>query len=180
MMTMLHSVWSGGGSAAGRRRSLLALGALLALVASVMVWAAPSHAQNTAPPIAIATVGPHASDTALATLSGANSFDPDGGTVTYKWEVVTEAYSWVALTDDDAASTDFTIPSAELAARYGQSIEFRLTVTDDDTPSASASDTVTYNINQRPTADIACCTANLEDKTSDEDRCGPVHHRRRD
>ena len=133
----------------------------------MLVWTSPSHAQNTAPPIAIATVGPHASDTTLATLSGTNSFDPDGGTVTYKWEVVTEAYSWVALTDDDGATTDFTIPSAELAARYGQSIEFRLTVTDDDTPSASASDTVTYNINQRPTADIAL-EAYLEDKTSDE------------
>ena len=54
MMTMLHSVWSGGGSAAGRRRSLLALGALLALVASVLAWTAPAQAQNTSPPIAIA------------------------------------------------------------------------------------------------------------------------------
>ncbi|WP_420617950.1 hypothetical protein [Candidatus Poriferisocius sp.] len=114
-------------------------------------------------------MGPHASDTTLATLSGTNSFDPDGvtGSLTYKWEVVTEAYSWVALTDDDGVTTDFIVPSAELAARYGQSIEFRLTVTDDDTPSASATDTVTYNINQRPTADIAL-EAYLEDKASDE------------
>ena len=171
MMTMLHSVWSGGGSAAGRRRSLLALGALLALVASVLVWISPAQAQNQAPPIAIATVDADPDIAGQATLDGSNSFDPDGlagsGTLRYKWEVVTEAYSWLALTDDEGVETNFIIPSAELAARYGQSIEFRLTVTDDDTPSASASDTVTYNINQRPTADIAV-SANLEDKASDE------------
>ena len=47
------------------------------------------------------------------------------------------------------------MPSASLAARYGQSIEFRLTVTDGDPQPASASTTVTFNINQGPTADIA-------------------------
>ena len=50
---------------------------------------------------------------------------------------MTEAYTWVNI----AAMTTYgrrqrlTIPSPELAARYGQSIEFKLTVTDDDTPS---------------------------------------------
>ena len=166
-MTMLHhSVWSGGGSAAGRRRSLLALGALLALMASVLIWAAPSHAQNESPPVAIAALGTATTTDGVITqtLNGAGSFDPDGGDVTYKWEVVTADYSWVALLDGDndtatAPNTEsapkFTVPSKELAERYGNVIEFKLTVTDNDAPAATASDTLTYNINQGPTADIA-------------------------
>ena len=167
MMTMLHSVWSGGGSAAGRRRSLLALGALLALVASVLIAASPTHAQgNTAPPIAIAVVGDLSGTT--QTLDGSNSFDPDGGNVTFKWEVMTAAYSWLALSDYEAASPTFTVPSAELAARYGQTLEFKLTVTDDDTPSASASTTLSYEVNQRPTADITV-TAHVLEEDGDAD-----------
>ena len=166
MMTMLHSVWSGGGSAAGRRRSLLALGALLALIASMLAWATPTHAQNQAPPIAIAIEG--ALDGTTQTLDGSNSFDPDGGTVTHKWEVVTGVYSWLALSSDTAESPTFTVPSVELAARYGQSIEFKLTVTDDDTPAATASTTLTFEVNQRPTADIAV-TANTLEEDGDAD-----------
>ncbi len=54
------------------------------------------------------------------------------------------------------------MPSPALAARYGQSIEFRLTVTDNDAPAATDSTTVTFNINQGPIADIAV-TAILAD-----------------
>ena len=169
MMTMLHSVWSGGGSAAGRRRSLLALGALLAMVASVLIWAAPAQAQNQAPPIAIAVEGNLTGTT--QTLDGSNSFDPDsdGEIVAYKWEVVTEAYSWLALSDEGIASPTFTVPSLELAARYGQSIEFKLTVTDNGTPAASASTTLTFEINQRPTADIAVAAHLLEEDGDADD-----------
>ena len=184
MMTMLHSVWSGGGSAAGRRRSVLALGALLALVASVMIWVSPTQAQNTTPPIAIGsarvTVDATPTTAAQATLFGNQSFDPDDqgqqaaiadrGIASWRWEVVTDAYSWINLTprnatdDADVTVTDtttprpnarFAVPSPALAARYGQTIEFRLTVTDNDNPAASTSTTVTFNINQGPTADIA-------------------------
>lgn len=167
MMTMLHSVWSGGGSAAGRRSSLVALGALLALFASVLFWAAPSDAQrNESPPVALASVSVTTAATttapAVATLTSA-SFDPDGGDIaSQKWEVVTETYSWIALATPTATSTTFNVPSPALAARYGQSIEFRLTVTDDDTPAATDSTTVTFNINQGPMADIAV-TAMLAD-----------------
>jgi hypothetical protein len=163
MMTMLHSVWSGGGSAAGRRRSLLALGALLALVASVLFWASPSDAQNESPPVAIASVEVTASATptqaAVATLKS-NSFDPDDGdsgceNCTYKWEVVTESYSWLTISDAKRSTATFNVPPPATAARFGQSIEFRLTVTDDGSPPATDSTTVTFNINQGPTADIA-------------------------
>ena len=180
MMTMLHSVWSGGGSAAGRRRSALALGALLALVASVLIWAAPTQAQNQAPPIAIASVNdptgePGEGGATTAELDGSNSFDPDGGELTYEWAVVTESYSWLRLTSGDgegggsASTATFVVPTADLAARYGQSIEFRLTVTDDDTPSLSASDTVTFTLNQKPTVDIAVVATMLEEDGDADD-----------
>ena len=58
-------------------------------------------------------------------------------------------------TGDNAPNARFTVPSAALAARYGNTIEFRLTVVDNDNPSGTASTTVTFNINQGPTADIA-------------------------
>ena len=140
----------------------------MALVASMLAWATPTQAQNTAPPIAIAVEGDLAQDGVTQTLDGSNSFDPDGGNVTYKWEVATEAYSWLALSDDTAAEPTFTVPSADLAARYGQSIEFKLTVTDDDTPAASSSTTLTFDVNQRPTADIAV-TANTLEEDGDAD-----------
>ncbi|WP_420639602.1 hypothetical protein [Candidatus Poriferisocius sp.] len=167
-MTMLHSVWSGGGSAAGRRKSALALGALLALVASVLIWTAPAQAQVDASPVAIALADVDERDATKGKLDGGNSFDPDDTNVLkYKWEVVTEAYSWLGLDVDgsNAAVSRFDIPSAALAARYGLSIDFRLTVTDDEDNSVSA--TVTFNLNQTPNADIAV-SANLEDEDSTE------------
>ncbi len=174
MMTMLHSVWSGGGSAAGRRRSLLALGALLALVASVLAWISPAQAQrNESPPVALASVAVTTAATqtapAVATLTS-TSFDPDDGNsdctgCTLRWEVVTEAYSWISLSAPTATPSTFNVPSPALAARYGQSIEFRLTVTDNDTPAATDSVTITFNINQGPSADIAI-TAMMADPAS--------------
>ena len=171
---------AGGGSATGRRSSLLALGALLALIASVLFWASPSDAQrNESPPVALASVrvtmpaAPTATPPtpAVATLTS-NSFDPDtGGTegtngiLSQKWEVVTEAYSWLSLRTPTEATATFDVPSPALAARYGQTIEFRLTVTDNDTPAATDSTTVTFNINQGPMADIAV-TAMLADPAS--------------
>ena len=161
MMTLLHSVWSGSGSAAGRRRSLLALGALLALVASVLIWASPSQAQNESPPVAVAVLGDSTTSgtppVTTQVLDGSGSFDPDAtnNTMTYQWEVLTEAYSWVALSDAKTNQASFTVPSPTLAARYGNTIEFKLTVNDGDSPPATDSTTLTYNINQGPTADIA-------------------------
>ena len=93
-------------------------------------------------------------DGKTATLTS-SSFDPGGAIASQKWEVVTEAYSWLGFSDYLAAETTFAIPSATLAARYGNSIEFKLTVTDDGTPILTDSTTVTFNLNQGPTADIA-------------------------
>ena len=79
--------------------------------------------------------------------------------------MVTEAYSWLSLSAPTEATATFNVPSPALAARYGQSIEFRLTVTDNDTPAATDSTTVTFNINQGPIADIAV-TAMMADPAS--------------
>jgi hypothetical protein len=173
MMTMLHSVWSGGGSAAGcRGRLLSAFVALLALLASALVWAVPTQAQNSnLPPVAIAMVD--TMDDGTAQLDASNSFDPDVADAdqddcyecSYKWEVMTDSYAWLKLSDPTESVTTFDIPAAATAARYGQSIEFKLTVT--DKRGASASDTTTLALNQRPTADIAV-KANLEDKESEK------------
>ena len=112
------------------------------------------------------------------------------GIVRYDWEVVTPAYSWVQLTPAgpsadlmQPAAADanaegyakpnamFTVPSQALAARYGQSIEFRLTVRDGDEPFATSVATVTFNINQGPTADIAlsAMVANPDDNQWHDD-----------
>ena len=147
----------------------------MALVASVLIWAPPTQAQQqpNVPPIAIADLGDPttADDVTTQPLNGSGSIDPDnGGTVCtdceYEWEVVTDAYSWLQIANDDMAVASFVVPEAQLAARYGLSIEFRLTVT--DSREASASDTVTYSFNQGPTADITV-EANLEDRASDEE-----------
>ena len=89
-------------------------------------------------------------------LDGSASFDPDpGGSIaTYRWEVVTEAYQWVDIDDNESATASFEVPSTELAARYGPSIEFRLAITDSGTPPATASATVVFNVNRDPVADI--------------------------
>ena len=112
----------------------------------------------------------------MATLSGSQSFDPDDngeqaalanrGIASWRWEVLTDAYSWINLspageelpdsgTPAQRPDATFTVPSPALAARYGQTIEFKLTVTDGDNPVGTDSTTVTFNINQGPTADVA-------------------------
>ena len=181
MMTMLHSVWSGGGSAAGRRRSLLALGALLALVASVLIWAAPGSQAQTPPnipPVAIAVLGDATlvdggnadptDDYYTRALTAGRSFDPDAadgaaanGIAVFKWEVVTDSYKdWLAITGANTASASFVVPNETSIARYGQTIEFKLTVWDanprTNVGALSDTDTVTFNFDaaERPTADI--------------------------
>ncbi len=191
MMTMLHSVWSGGGSAAGRRRSLLALGALLALIASVLAWASPIQAQGSnQPPVAIALTPSLSDDGNTMTLDGTLSFDPDDGDATgacvgctYKWEVVTATWKFLegfgtglnvttpvsagaGVVDATINTTNVDFPS--LVPSNGAIIEFRLTVT--DSKGASDSDTASYNImtNDTPTADISL-SAMVADPEADDD-----------
>jgi len=186
-MMMLDSVWSGGGSAAGRK--VVVVLALLALVASVLVWAAPgSQAQGNQSPDADAGPDQTVAPGAGVTLAG-SGFDADDGVsdencggCTYEWKIETGPYDHLiigenASTREDAPDTSgafFTVSNqAYIANRVSDDdpqkyeIVVRLTVTDNG--GATGSDTVTININRPPVADIQVY-AGLRDKdVADQD-----------
>ena len=163
----------GSGRAATRRST-----ARRFLAALVVVWAAigsGAEAQNPAPPVAVASVfltTPAVSPLpGVATLDGSGSFDPDpGGSIAkYRWEVVTGAYQWLAIShaSERSPTASFEVPGRALADRFGPSIEFRLTVTDSGSSAASDSAFVVFTINQAPVVDIAV-TAKLLDPDDHE------------
>ena len=153
--------------------------ALLALVASVLVWAAPSsQAQVNEAPIADAgqdrTVAPGGPAT---TLTAAGSIDLDDSTTTdntdcsgcsYFWQIQTGPYDWLALATPRAQTTTLSLPSATFVNTVSDNdpqkyeIVVQLTVTDDK--GATDTDTVTIRLNRPPTADIALY-AGLKDDT---------------
>ncbi|MYI86493.1 MAG: hypothetical protein F4081_06850, partial [Dehalococcoidia bacterium] len=123
--------------------------AILALVASVMVWASPSsQAQANHAPFADAGSDQTLNPGASVSLDGTGSVDVDGGTAgdcggcEYEWEVETGPYDWIEITNDDGsgASGDevtFNVPSEAFVDKVADSdpqkyeIVVRLTVTDD-------------------------------------------------
>ena len=158
--------------------------ALLALVASVLIWAAPTQAQGSnQSPVAIALTPSVSTDGNTMTLNGSLSFDPDDGDTsgscvgcTFKWEVVTSTWKFLEGFADSTntltsatASIDITnVDLPGLVPSNGAIIEFKLTVT--DAKSASDSANVSYNImtNDTPTADISL-TAMLADPNAAAD-----------
>ena len=188
-MMMLHSVWSGGGFAAARRKVMVAL-ALLALVAGLLVWASPgSQAQANQAPFADAGVDQTLNPGAAVVLTGVGSVDvdDDGDAATactgceYEWEVETGPYDWIQIGEDATTATDnaatpaaaFEVPSEAFVDKVADSdpqkyeIVVRLTVTDND--GATDSDTVSININQRPVADIGVYAGLRDEDITDGD-----------
>ncbi len=184
-MMMLHSVWSGGGSAAARRKVITLL-ALLALVASVLVWASPSsQAQSNAAPDAIASVsgngvvshldgylanptGPIGTADAstdvtdvVVTLDGSASNDVDGDISLYRWEILTGPYDWITVTPVDGTESNATFPVPSQAfidsVRDSDPQKYEITaqLTITDDDGADSTDTVTIYLNQRPSATIS-------------------------
>lgn len=161
--------------------------AILALVASVLVWAAPSsQAQANQAPFADAgtdqTVNPGTGVTLAST-----SFDVDGTIASYAWEIETGLYDWIQIGEDSTTATDdtatagayFEVPSEAFVDKVRDDdpqkyeIVVRLTITDDD--GATDSDTVSININQRPVADIQVY-AGLRDRTVTDGDLGAMGH----
>jgi hypothetical protein len=75
----------------------------------------------------IANAGPDqtATQNQIATLSSTHSLDPDGSIVKYQWEQV--AGISVVLADPESEATSFRTPNVNI---YGETLVFRLTVTD--------------------------------------------------
>ena len=84
------------------------------------------------------------------TLDGSGSSDPDGDTLTYKWEQVfgseraAIAERGITLSDNTAAKPTFTAPSTPTT------LTFKLTVSDGK--GGSGTDTVTITVNRPPVA----------------------------
>ncbi len=78
-------------------------------------------------------------------LDGANSVDPDGDSLSYKWEVVTSSES-ININNNSAVKADFIAPNITGA------VIVKLTVA--DIYGFSSSDTVTININRSFRADL--------------------------
>ncbi|MCY3911413.1 MAG: hypothetical protein OXF99_07845 [bacterium] len=144
--------------------------AMVAVSVALSGWAvlgAVAQEQTQVRPVAVATVVGVTTDrnagTTTVELDGSRSFDIDGDIVSYEWEVVTESLAGIPITPSPADEANgipagrtatFVIFTRALVREKVESIEFRLTVTDNGFPEASRSTTVSASINHDPTAVI--------------------------
>jgi hypothetical protein len=99
------------------------------------------------PPVADAGDDQHAKEGATVTLSGADSYDPDNDSTTFRW--VQTAGPAVALSSPNTSTTTFVVPPLSQSTEV---FTFELTVSDGE---ASASDAVSVTVareNHRPVA----------------------------
>ena len=153
-----------------------ALGILTSATLLVAVLATAPAAQAQVvnePPIADAgldqvyAVGP-----VVRTLNGNRSFDIEDSftSLTYYWQVVTPAYSWLHISNASSIQASFIGPSQNEVNRFGNSITFRLTVT--DTGGLTGTDTVTITFEGPPGAAVAVSAFLLNPDATDTDGDG--------
>ena len=165
------------------KRALAAIAAA-ALFITVLATTPATHAQQNQPPIADAgddvvyAVGPN-----VRTLSANRSFDiEDGGvgSLTYRWEVATASYFWLTVTPTGSPSgiqANFIGPSQNEVNRFGDTIVFRLTVT--DSQGATGTDTVSIRFEGAPTAAIVVTAGLLNPDATDTDGDGFIEDEER-
>ena len=164
------------------KRALAAVAAA-ALFVTVLATAPAAHAQQNQPPIADAgddavyAVGP-----TVRTLSANRSFDIEDsfGSLAYRWEVATASYSWLTVTPTGSPSgiqATFIGPSQNEVNRSGDTIVFRLTVT--DSQGATGTDTVSIRFEGAPTAAIAVTAGSLNPDAADTDGDGFIEDEER-
>ena len=148
-----------------------------ALVATLLAAVPAAQALRNQPPVAdagpdeVAPIGLGVTKR----LDGSRSFDIEGPIQTYVWEVLTPSYEWLHLTPIGAPSgreVTFFSPSQTEVDRYGETITFRLTVTDSE--GLFASDTVTIRFEGPPTAAIAVAALLSDPDAIDLDGNGRV------
>ncbi|QTA87697.1 PKD domain-containing protein [Desulfonema magnum] len=110
------------------------------------------------PPVADAGSDQTADEGDTVTLDASASYDPDGGTVNYLWEQT--GGTEVSLSDAAAVRPNFTAPDVDVA---GETLTFRVTVTDEAGSQAAATSVVSIaGLNSPPVADAG------SDQTADE------------
>jgi len=105
--------------------------------------------RNNAAPKVDAGVDIAVTESSPVVLTSASS-DPDGDGLTYQWQQ-TSGVS-VSLAGTNTANLSFTAPV--LTGALAQSLEFKLTVTDNFNPSVSASDSIKVQINPAAVVDV--------------------------
>ena len=150
------------------------LAVMLVCATLVAAWSSTADAQTgNLSPVAVASSSDRAGcPDAERVLSGKHSFDPDNadadnkGIVTWEWSVTTSTYSWLSLRKSNGCATgadapditepmvEYVKPNARQIAAYGDTITFRLTVTDSDGASDYVDITDEYSVAQLPTVSI--------------------------